>query len=133
MYWTDVHVCYMYCSIGVCFDVRNNMIWMCSNDWVDQFFNPGHQSPHHIHRRLKVTDEVILPPGQFKLFYSVCNIGTCNVAGTLYMYNNSVCQILQQICCDDYKIKYESFFGGGGGMRISWLKFSQIYNTFKLK
>lgn len=56
-------VCYMYRSIGVCFDVRNNMIWMCSNDWVDQFFNPGHQSPHHIHRRLKVTDEVILPPG----------------------------------------------------------------------
>lgn len=56
-------VCYMYRSIGVCFDVRNNMIWMCSNDWVDQFFNPGHQSPHHIHRRLKVMDEVILPPG----------------------------------------------------------------------
>ncbi|XP_062590799.1 probable E3 ubiquitin-protein ligase HECTD4 isoform X2 [Saccostrea cucullata] len=49
-------------GLGVCFDVRNNMIWTCSSDWVDQFFNPGHQSAHHIHRRLKVTDQVILPP-----------------------------------------------------------------------
>lgn len=57
----------------MCFDVRNNFIWMCSNDWVDQFFNPGHQPLHHIHRRLKVTDQVILPPGYFlfKIIYSV--------------------------------------------------------------
>ncbi|XP_055995500.1 probable E3 ubiquitin-protein ligase HECTD4 isoform X2 [Ostrea edulis] len=48
-------------GLGVCFDVRNNMIWTCSSDWVDQFFNPGHQSPHHIHKRLKVTDQVVLP------------------------------------------------------------------------
>ncbi|KAK3084084.1 hypothetical protein FSP39_007865 [Pinctada imbricata] len=41
-------------GLGVCYDVRNNLIWMCSNDWVDQFYNPGHQAPHHIHRRLRI-------------------------------------------------------------------------------
>ncbi|XP_053376531.1 probable E3 ubiquitin-protein ligase HECTD4 [Mercenaria mercenaria] len=39
-------------SLGVCFDVLNNVIWTCSNDWMDQFYNPGHQAPHHIKTKL---------------------------------------------------------------------------------
>ncbi|XP_063396384.1 probable E3 ubiquitin-protein ligase HECTD4 [Mytilus trossulus] len=41
-------------AVGLCFDVMNNSIWMCSNDWVDQFYNPAHQAQHHIHRRLRI-------------------------------------------------------------------------------
>ncbi|OWF52164.1 E3 ubiquitin-protein ligase HECTD4 [Mizuhopecten yessoensis] len=42
-------------GLGVCFDLTNNSIWMSSNDWVDQFYNHGHQAPHHINRRLKIS------------------------------------------------------------------------------
>ncbi|XP_033101041.1 probable E3 ubiquitin-protein ligase HECTD4 [Anneissia japonica] len=41
-------------SIGVCYDVINDMIWTCSNDWVDQWYNPGLRAPHHVHRQLGV-------------------------------------------------------------------------------
>ncbi|KAK7087914.1 probable E3 ubiquitin-protein ligase HECTD4 isoform X2 [Littorina saxatilis] len=41
-------------GLGACFDVQNNLIWLCSNDFVDQFYNPGHQAPHHIHRQLGI-------------------------------------------------------------------------------
>ena len=27
---------------------------MCSNDWVDQFYNPAHQAKHHVHTRLRI-------------------------------------------------------------------------------
>lgn len=33
------------------------MIWTCSNDWIDQFYNPGHQAPHHINRRLRIMSD----------------------------------------------------------------------------
>ncbi|XP_033119559.1 probable E3 ubiquitin-protein ligase HECTD4, partial [Anneissia japonica] len=38
----------------VCYDVINDMIWTCSNDWVDQWYNPGLRAPHHVHRQLGV-------------------------------------------------------------------------------
>ncbi|KAL3856755.1 hypothetical protein ACJMK2_011476 [Sinanodonta woodiana] len=41
--------------LGTCFDVKNNCIWTCSADWVDQYYNPGHQAPHHIRKRLALT------------------------------------------------------------------------------
>ncbi|XP_071946536.1 probable E3 ubiquitin-protein ligase HECTD4 isoform X2 [Antedon mediterranea] len=41
-------------SIGVCYDVVNDMIWTCSNDWIDQWYNPGLRAPHHVHRQLGV-------------------------------------------------------------------------------
>ena len=37
---------------GLCYDVVNNLIWMVSNDWVDQFYNNGHQALHRILTRL---------------------------------------------------------------------------------
>ena len=50
--------CYDYFVVsgvaGACFDVQNNLIWLCSSDYVDQFYNPGHQAPHHIHRQLGI-------------------------------------------------------------------------------
>ena len=47
--------------------MMNNSIWMCSNDWVDQFYNPAHQAQHHIHRRLKVNQDLI---GMYTYFCS---------------------------------------------------------------
>ncbi|XP_055958013.1 probable E3 ubiquitin-protein ligase HECTD4 [Patella vulgata] len=39
-------------SLGTCFDVSNNSIWVCSSDYIDQFYNPSNQAPHHINKRL---------------------------------------------------------------------------------
>ncbi|KAJ8312853.1 hypothetical protein KUTeg_010226 [Tegillarca granosa] len=44
-------------GLGACVDIVNNMIWTCSNDWIDQFYNPGHQAPHHINRRLRIMSD----------------------------------------------------------------------------
>ncbi|XP_052243277.1 probable E3 ubiquitin-protein ligase HECTD4 isoform X2 [Dreissena polymorpha] len=41
-------------TLGVCYDVCNNLLWACSADWVDQFNNPAHQAPHHIRARLDI-------------------------------------------------------------------------------
>ncbi|ESO97623.1 hypothetical protein LOTGIDRAFT_228255 [Lottia gigantea] len=39
-------------SLGTCFDVCNNSIWVCSSDYIDQFYNPSNQATHHINQRL---------------------------------------------------------------------------------
>ncbi|KAL5256674.1 hypothetical protein ACHWQZ_G011808 [Mnemiopsis leidyi] len=42
------------CSMGACYDVENNTIWTCSDEWVEEWGNPGNMAPHHIARRLGV-------------------------------------------------------------------------------
>ena len=42
---------------GICYDVLNNLIWMVSNDWIDEFYNPGHQAWHHTLNRLGLDPE----------------------------------------------------------------------------
>lgn len=43
------------------------MIWTCSNDWVDQYYNPGHQAAHHIRRRLGIDSMPSTPPTDNRL------------------------------------------------------------------
>ncbi|XP_025090246.1 probable E3 ubiquitin-protein ligase HECTD4 isoform X2 [Pomacea canaliculata] len=50
-------------SLGACFDVHNNLVWLCSSDYVDQFYNPGHQAPHHIHQQLGISQPLLPAPG----------------------------------------------------------------------
>ena len=42
------------CVPGACYDVENNTIWTCSDEWVEEWGNPGNMAPHHIARRLGV-------------------------------------------------------------------------------
>ncbi|XP_059171920.1 probable E3 ubiquitin-protein ligase HECTD4 isoform X2 [Physella acuta] len=42
--------------LGACFDIVNNMLWMSSGEYVDQFFNPGNLPPHHVYSRLGIQD-----------------------------------------------------------------------------
>ena len=39
-------------SLGACYDVENNVIWSCSDEWVEEWGNPGNMAPHHIACRL---------------------------------------------------------------------------------
>ncbi|XP_038054835.1 probable E3 ubiquitin-protein ligase HECTD4 isoform X2 [Patiria miniata] len=39
-------------GLGVCYDATNNVIWTCSNDWVDQWHNPGLRAAHHIEQQM---------------------------------------------------------------------------------
>ncbi|XP_013380029.1 probable E3 ubiquitin-protein ligase HECTD4 isoform X2 [Lingula anatina] len=41
-------------GLGICYDAFNNMIWTFTNDWVDQFYNPGHQASHLVLTRLGI-------------------------------------------------------------------------------
>ncbi|KAK6968629.1 E3 ubiquitin-protein ligase HECTD4 [Biomphalaria glabrata] len=43
-------------NIGACFDIVNNMLWMSSGEYVDQFYNPGNLPPHHIYSRLGISN-----------------------------------------------------------------------------
>ena len=43
--------------VGCSFDSRNNVIWTCSNEWIDQYLNPAHQAVHHTHQRLQITEQ----------------------------------------------------------------------------
>lgn len=54
-------------GLGVCYDAFNNLIWTCSNDWVDQFYNPGHQAAHHVRRRLGIDSTSPTPPLEDRL------------------------------------------------------------------
>uniref|UniRef100_T1J2Q6 HECT domain-containing protein n=1 Tax=Strigamia maritima TaxID=126957 RepID=T1J2Q6_STRMM len=48
-------------ELGVCYDSLNNIIWLCSNHWIDQFYNPGQQSLHHLNFQLGI-DHLPLSP-----------------------------------------------------------------------
>ena len=41
-------------ATGACYDVENNTIWTCSDEWVEEWGNPGNMAPHHIARRLGI-------------------------------------------------------------------------------
>ncbi|XP_063042342.1 probable E3 ubiquitin-protein ligase HECTD4 isoform X2 [Engraulis encrasicolus] len=53
-------------GLGACYDALNNLIWTCSSDYMDQWWNPGNQAFHHVCQRLGVshlirepTDEMV--------------------------------------------------------------------------
>ncbi|XP_006894741.1 PREDICTED: probable E3 ubiquitin-protein ligase HECTD4 [Elephantulus edwardii] len=42
-------------GLGACYDTVNNMLWTCSNDYIDQWCNPGNQAFHYVCQRLGVS------------------------------------------------------------------------------
>ncbi|MEE6503851.1 hypothetical protein FKM82_004993 [Ascaphus truei] len=51
-------------GLGACYDTMNNMIWTSSNDYIDQWCNPGNQAFHVVCQRLCVTHIITVPKGQ---------------------------------------------------------------------
>ncbi|KAG8597822.1 hypothetical protein GDO81_002399 [Engystomops pustulosus] len=51
-------------GLGACYDTMNNMIWTCSNDYIDQWCNPGNQAFHVVCQRLGVTHIIADPKGE---------------------------------------------------------------------
>ncbi|KAK3804042.1 hypothetical protein RRG08_062412 [Elysia crispata] len=49
-------------GLAACYDIINNLIWMSSGEYMDQFHNPSNLPPHHVHLRLGIT-ETALPTG----------------------------------------------------------------------
>ncbi|GFO01128.1 HECT domain-containing e3 ubiquitin protein ligase 4 [Plakobranchus ocellatus] len=49
-------------ALAACYDIINNLIWMSSGEYMDQFHNPSNLPPHHVHLRLGIT-ETALPTG----------------------------------------------------------------------
>nr|KAG5713128.1 hypothetical protein BaRGS_007655 [Batillaria attramentaria] len=70
---------------GACFDVHNNLIWLCSSDYIDQFYNPGHQAPHHIHQQLGIKRPLL--PTQDSGDY----VSMQEVVGALLQHIGSMC------------------------------------------
>ncbi|XP_016157564.1 PREDICTED: probable E3 ubiquitin-protein ligase HECTD4 [Ficedula albicollis] len=50
-------------GLGACYDTMNNMIWTCSNDYIDQWCNPGNQAFHCVCQRLGVSHVIAEPKG----------------------------------------------------------------------
>ncbi|XP_038229205.1 probable E3 ubiquitin-protein ligase HECTD4 isoform X1 [Dermochelys coriacea] len=50
-------------GLGACYDTMNNMIWTCSNDYIDQWCNPGNQAFHYVCQRLGVSHIITEPRG----------------------------------------------------------------------
>ncbi|XP_056360666.1 probable E3 ubiquitin-protein ligase HECTD4 isoform X6 [Oenanthe melanoleuca] len=50
-------------GLGACYDTMNNMIWTCSNDYIDQWCNPGNQAFHCVCQRLGVSHVISEPKG----------------------------------------------------------------------
>ncbi|XP_043924358.1 probable E3 ubiquitin-protein ligase HECTD4 isoform X2 [Protopterus annectens] len=48
-------------GLGACYDAVNNMVWTCSNDYMDQWSNPGNQAFHHVCQRLSVSHIISEP------------------------------------------------------------------------
>ncbi|KAH0625638.1 hypothetical protein JD844_015228 [Phrynosoma platyrhinos] len=51
-------------GLGACYDAMNNMIWTCSNDYIDQWCNPGNQAFHYVCQRLGVSHIITEPKGE---------------------------------------------------------------------
>uniref|UniRef100_A0A8C0AKT8 HECT domain E3 ubiquitin protein ligase 4 n=1 Tax=Bos mutus grunniens TaxID=30521 RepID=A0A8C0AKT8_BOSMU len=48
-------------GLGACYDTVNNMLWTCSNDYIDQWCNPGNQAFHYVCQRLGVSHIITEP------------------------------------------------------------------------
>nr|XP_033812752.1 probable E3 ubiquitin-protein ligase HECTD4 isoform X2 [Geotrypetes seraphini] len=51
-------------GLGACYDTMNNLIWTCSNDYIDQWCNPGNQAFHYVCQRLGVSHVITEPTGE---------------------------------------------------------------------
>uniref|UniRef100_A0A8B9QIM2 HECT domain E3 ubiquitin protein ligase 4 n=1 Tax=Apteryx owenii TaxID=8824 RepID=A0A8B9QIM2_APTOW len=60
-------------GLGACYDTMNNMIWTCSNDYIDQWCNPGNQAFHCVCQRLGVSHIITEPKGDATTTNEVIN------------------------------------------------------------
>nr|XP_030141338.3 probable E3 ubiquitin-protein ligase HECTD4 isoform X1 [Taeniopygia guttata] len=60
-------------GLGACYDTMNNMIWTCSNDYIDQWCNPGNQAFHCVCQRLGVSHVIAEPKGDATTTNEVIN------------------------------------------------------------
>nr|XP_060642062.1 probable E3 ubiquitin-protein ligase HECTD4 isoform X2 [Anolis sagrei ordinatus] len=60
-------------GLGACYDAMNNMIWTCSNDYIDQWCNPGNQAFHYVCQRLGVSHIIMEPKGDATTTNEVIN------------------------------------------------------------
>ncbi|XP_053815227.1 probable E3 ubiquitin-protein ligase HECTD4 isoform X2 [Vidua chalybeata] len=60
-------------GLGACYDTMNNMIWTCSNDYIDQWCNPGNQAFHCVCQRLGVSHIIAEPKGDATTTNEVIN------------------------------------------------------------
>ncbi|KAM6193704.1 putative E3 ubiquitin-protein ligase HECTD4 isoform 2-T2 [Sarcoramphus papa] len=60
-------------GLGACYDTMNNMIWTCSNDYIDQWCNPGNQAFHCVCQRLGVSHVITEPKGDATTTNEVIN------------------------------------------------------------
>jgi hypothetical protein len=44
-------------GMGLAYDITNNLIWSCGQDWFDQYYNPANQATHHVNRLLGLTED----------------------------------------------------------------------------
>ncbi|NWS61129.1 HECD4 ligase, partial [Chunga burmeisteri] len=58
---------------SACYDTMNNMIWTCSNDYIDQWCNPGNQAFHCVCQRLGVSHVITEPKGDAATTNEVIN------------------------------------------------------------
>ena len=51
------HIICVSIGMGMCYDAVNHCIWTVSQDWVDQYLSPAHQSTHHVLSRLGISKD----------------------------------------------------------------------------
>ncbi|KAK7934210.1 hypothetical protein WMY93_005106 [Mugilogobius chulae] len=60
-------------GLGACYDALNNLIWTCSSDYIDQWYNPGNQAFHHVCHRLGVSHIIKEPKDEMVTTGEVIN------------------------------------------------------------
>ncbi|XP_046872567.1 probable E3 ubiquitin-protein ligase HECTD4 isoform X1 [Hypomesus transpacificus] len=70
-------------GLGACYDALNNLIWTCSNDYMDQWCNPGNQAFHHVCHRLGVSHVIKEPKEE--------TVGTGDVINQLLHHVGAMC------------------------------------------
>ncbi|KAL4646588.1 putative E3 ubiquitin-protein ligase HECTD4 isoform X5 [Arapaima gigas] len=70
-------------GLGACYDALNNLIWTCSSDYMDQWYNPGNQAFHHVCHRLGVSHVIKEPKEEM--------VPTCEVINQLLHHVGAMC------------------------------------------
>uniref|UniRef100_A0A3B4BE60 HECT domain-containing protein n=1 Tax=Periophthalmus magnuspinnatus TaxID=409849 RepID=A0A3B4BE60_9GOBI len=60
-------------GLGASYDALNNLIWTCSSDYIDQWYNPGNQAFHHVCHRLGVSHIIKEPKDEMVTTGEVIN------------------------------------------------------------
>ncbi|XP_058850690.1 probable E3 ubiquitin-protein ligase HECTD4 isoform X1 [Acipenser ruthenus] len=90
-------------GLGACYDTMNNLIWTCSNDYMDQWCNPGNQAFHHVCQRLGVSHIITEP--------QVETVATTDVINQLLHHVGAMCIHQLNILAASRNVPISSFLG----------------------